>query len=100
MDFVKASRRAARRLPRPDPPALRARHTSHPVPVHRLDRHGRTAHPIADLSEDEVARAAGAIRGVAHGGSLYLRQWLAQYSGSRSGSTGTHHEQAPRFCSG
>ena len=41
------------------------------------------------------ARAAGPARRVAHRGSLNRRQWLAQYCSSRSGSTGTQHEQPP-----
>ena len=88
------------RVPHPHPPALGTRHPRHAPPVHRLDRHQRPEHAVADLAEDEAARAAAPLDGVAHRPSVNLRQWLAQYSGSRSGSTGTHHEHAPRCCSG
>src|SRR5689334_8559384 len=68
--------------------------------VHRRDWRDRPEHTVADVAEDGAAGAAAPARRVAHDRSVNRRQWLAQYSGSRSGSTGTHQEQAPRFCSG
>ena len=92
--------RRSRWEPVPRRLAPRAPGPRHPPPVHRLDRHERVEHAVADLAEGRAAGAAGPGGWMAHRRSLNLRQWLAQYSGSRSGSTGTHHEQAPRCCSG